>query len=197
MKDIKGYEDLYAITKDGRVWSYAKPCSSIDGMWMKQTPMVHKRVVKKDYLVFTTALTKKGKQKRFLVHRLVAITYIPNPENKPQVNHIDGNPSNNHVSNLEWSTGEENLQHAQRTGLLTQYTEKQRKARSESGKITGPINGMKSRRKFSFAEAECIRKIYKFSKKSYKAMARAYNCSDNTIRNICNNKSYLIDIEEI
>lgn len=64
------------------------------------------------------SLSLNGKQKHFYVHRLVAETFIPNPKSKPQVNHIDGNPSNNHYSNLEWCTNSENIQHAWDMGLI-------------------------------------------------------------------------------
>lgn len=63
-------------------------------------------------------LTINGKIKRCRVHRLVAIAFLENPENKPYINHIDGCRSNNKLSNLEWCTPAENTQHAVRTGLM-------------------------------------------------------------------------------
>lgn len=65
----------------------------------------------------SVTLSDNGKPKRMLVHRLVGMAFIPNPDGKPQINHIDGNPSNNHASNLEWCTGKENVRHAWETGL--------------------------------------------------------------------------------
>jgi hypothetical protein len=58
-----------------------------------------------------------GKLKTVRAHRLIAIAFIPNPEGKPEVNHIDGNRENNSVTNLEWVTRSENCMHAIRTGL--------------------------------------------------------------------------------
>jgi hypothetical protein len=66
---------------------------------------------------FYISLSKNGKVRKRLVHRLVGETFIPNPENKPQLNHIDGNSQNNKVDNLEWVTNAENTLHAYRTNL--------------------------------------------------------------------------------
>jgi hypothetical protein len=62
-------------------------------------------------------LSFNGTEKKYSVHRLVAICFIPNPNNYKQVNHIDGNKLNNHVSNLEWCTCKQNIDHAKKLGL--------------------------------------------------------------------------------
>ena len=95
MKDIKGYEGLYAVTSCGRVWSY------------KSKKFLALEEVSRGYL--RVQLYNKGQgRKRFLVHRLVAEAYIPNPDNLPEVDHINRNPKNNSVNNLRWVSVEDN-----------------------------------------------------------------------------------------
>lgn len=100
MKDIHGYEGLYAITMTGRVWSYR-----------------NKKFLKpgnngKGYLFVN--LCKDDSSKSFYLHRLVAETYLPNPDNKPQVGHIDDNPKNNCWDNLYWTSCLNNINYGKR-----------------------------------------------------------------------------------
>jgi hypothetical protein len=191
LKDIPGYEGLYAVSKDGRIWSYPKRRNHKLGKWMRLQVDLNTRNRLKPYETYTVALVKDGGRRKFKVHRLVAITYIPNPSNLPQVNHKDGKPLKNGNDNLEWATGPENMLHAVRTGLLDIHSGKQDGTRSRNGKMTGAMNGMKSRRLFSMTEADCIRKIHEVGKKSCRAISIAYQCSGKTIENMCNYKTYL------
>lgn len=105
-KDIKGYEGLYQVSNYGRVKRkynngkirILKPISTNNG-----------------YL--RVSLSKNSVNNTYFVHRLVAQAFILNPENKPEVNHIDGDKTNNKIENLEWCTRSENIQHAFYTGL--------------------------------------------------------------------------------
>lgn len=141
MKDIKGYERLYAITKDGKVYSYPKGRGkNVSGKFL--TPRVYNNLNGrvKSHKQLMVILYKDGTRKAKQIHRLVAETYINNPENKPCINHIDGNPLNNTIENLEWCTHKENMQHAQKLGLLTQNSIRQETTRSLNGKKTHKKN---------------------------------------------------------
>lgn len=93
----------YLITGDGRVWS------SKSNRFLNMYNF-------RGYLRVGITVAK-GIQKNFFVHRLVAIAFIPTNDQNLQVNHIDGNKQNNRISNLEWVTSKENIQHAWLTGL--------------------------------------------------------------------------------
>lgn len=99
MRDIKNFEGKYAITEDGRVWSY-------------RSKKYLKPLVDKDGYLFVH-LWDKGSH-TYKIHRLVADAYIPNPTNLPQVNHKDEDKTNNSVSNLEWCNHTYNMRYGTR-----------------------------------------------------------------------------------
>lgn len=108
-KDIKDYEEMYQISDLGRVKSLARIIKHQNRHYRKDK-ILKTSIDNHGYLQVN--LCKNGKVKRFHVHRLVAQAFIPNPENKPQVNHIDGDRSNPRKTNLEWVTDRENKLHA-------------------------------------------------------------------------------------
>lgn len=110
--DIKDYEGLYQISNLGRVKSLPKS----DGNGNRERILVPEKDMRKNTQYERVTLSKEGKTKRFLVHRLVATTFIPNVENKPYINHIDNNGLNNSVDNLEWCTHTENMIHSSNQG---------------------------------------------------------------------------------
>ena len=101
MKDINGYEGLYAVTPCGKVWSY------------RNKKFLKPGKDKGGYLL--VSLYKQGeRRKHFLVHRLVAKAYIPNPNNLPQVNHKDEGKTHNWAANLEWCDAKYNSNYGTR-----------------------------------------------------------------------------------
>lgn len=105
-KDIVGYEGLYRVSNCGRIKSLPKQV----GFYMRSEKILKNNIDTYGYEY--VILSKAGKTKPFLVHRIVAIHFIENCMNKKEVNHIDGNKLNNRVKNLEWCTDTENKKHA-------------------------------------------------------------------------------------
>ena len=131
--NIKGYEDLYQISNYGTIKSVThyiidKKGKSrlMKGKILKQTPDR-----KNGYL--SVSLMKEGKKQTFRTHKLVASTFIPNPDKLPQVNHIDGDKENNYVGNLEWCSCKDNIHHAWKN-KLNYVSEKHRQVASKTMK---------------------------------------------------------------
>ena len=103
-KDIAGYEGWYQVSNFGNVKSL--PC---DCGWRKEG-VLKLQLHKQGYLKANLYVRKK--MKSWQVHRLVALTWIPNPDNLPEVNHLNGNKKDNRVENLEWTTKKRNTKHA-------------------------------------------------------------------------------------
>lgn len=126
--EVEGFEGIYDISNCGRIrvrdrliscdkWEFIRK-----GRIMKPTPSG------RDYLAVN--LTNGLIKKRDYVHIMVAKAFVQNPDNKPQVNHKDGDKSNNHYTNLEWATSQENINHAFENNL-NKHVQKNDKHRSK------------------------------------------------------------------
>lgn len=138
-KDIKNYEGLYKISNLGRVKKINKSniiiCKpSIDTSGYKQI-----------------VLTKNEKRKSYKIHRLVAVAFIPNSNNLPQINHKDENKLNNDVSNLEWCTLQYNCNYGSRNYRCTRHRQHRVQQYNKQNNLVGEYPSLK--------EAEKITKI--------------------------------------
>lgn len=120
-KEVKGYEGLYEISNYGRCRRIAYPIDT----QAKEAQFGLPHYLKPNHGEWghtRYALTHKGKVKLALAHRLVLEAFeVPNPHDKPHVNHIDNNPKNNYIENLEWCTHTENMQHMIKSGRKVTY----------------------------------------------------------------------------
>lgn len=168
-KDIQGYEGLYQISDLGRVKSLQRMKKMSRGKDISVKERIRKAFEWEGY--WGVRLCKDGKMRNKKIHRLVAIAFIPNPENKKEVNHLNGKGDNTPGS-LEWSTHLENCQHALKNGFYTTTARNQ-----------GETNGM------SKLTDQIVREIRenKLSKKRSE-LAKIYNVSHALISLVITNK---------
>ncbi len=164
-KWISGFEGLYQISNYARVKSFPR------GRNRKEIKILKPLFTPQGYLKVTLRNSDKEKTRR--LHRLVAETFIPNPENKPEVNHKDGNKFNNCVDNLEWNTDTENKRHAIATGLIKTGAE-DHKAKLTNEQVT------------------YIRKVYKKYDKEFgsRSLAKKFEVSPSVVLRIIYGETY-------
>ena len=119
-KPIKGFEGIYEVSNLGRVKSLMRFSKKVihGNVFMTTECIMKTHMVNSGYMKVGLKLPGTRLAKQCTIHRLVAIAFIPNPENKDQVNHIDGIKTNNTIDNLEWVTRSENQIHAIQMGLV-------------------------------------------------------------------------------
>ena len=114
-KDIEGFEGIYQVSNKGQIKSLDMEVKYPTGTIRIQKGRILSRGKRNWY--HRVNLCKNGKSYPYHAHRLVAAAFLLNPDAKREVNHIDGDKTNNCISNLEWVTGSENMKHAFKTGL--------------------------------------------------------------------------------
>ena len=169
-KPIKGFEGLYEISDDGYVISLSRVLPTPTANYTLKERKTKGYKTKKGYFAFD--FRRRG-GKCVFVHKLVAEAFIPNPENKPQINHKDGNKENNCVENLEWCNNSENQIHAFKNGL-------------QKSNFKHPNS------KLTYEDVIYIKRNYQkgILGKGMKSLSKKFNVCYSTIQQIINGKSY-------
>ena len=178
-KDVPSYEGIYEVSNYGQVRSVTRVRNGTHGPCTVRGRILSLPTCS-DYM--NVSLCFEGIKRTMHVHRMVAEAFIPNPHNKPQVNHKDGNKFNNNVDNLEWNTCQENMDHAKSHNLLTAL-----KGEDHMGS------------KLSDEQIEEIRRRYVRGCKhnSGKALAAEFGVSSANISYIVNNKRWTHLLDQI
>lgn len=168
MRDVIGYEEIFSVTEDGEVYSKRTNRFLIQG------------TTKTGYKVISSRIGgRRGKAICLRVHRLVAEAFIPNFENKPHVNHKDGNKSNNCISNLEWVNEHENLQHAWDFGLR----------KSDTISCENNVNSKLTKDIVHYIRSSYISRSSEFGAR---ALSRKFGVNKETVLDIVHNKTWKI-----
>lgn len=171
LAEIKGFDYPYDVTSDGRIISHAR--------YQNKNMEMNYSISSDGYYTVGLMLNKKETQNR--VHRIVACAFIPNPQNKPYVNHIDGNKLNNKASNLEWCTQKENVYHS--ITVLNHWSTSQ-KTKAHAQKM-----GF-SKRKLTLDDAREIRRIYASGEMGCYRIAKQFGLSKPCVLRILHNETY-------
>lgn len=179
-RDIEDFKGFYQVSSKGRVRSIDR-YSQINGRYNVRREFGRLREpdsTEGGYIQYCLYNEQSGKRRTYVVHRLVAQAFIPNPdpENKIEVNHKDGNKLNNCVENLEWVTKSENVQHAYRTGLMPP---------KEFYRSPVVLKGFKKWNDERSISCYCYETGEHFS--SFSEAARAYNVGASDIKRSCDN----------
>lgn len=164
-KDVPGYEGLYQVSNIGRV----KACAKIDGKGRTRKERMLKPTITEHHY-YRVGLVKEGQRKQYLVHRLVAVTFIPNINNLPFINHLDECGLNNRVENLEWCDFEYNIKYG---------TAIERKSKTQ-------INGKHSKRIGQFMLTGELYKEWpsaaEYERQTGNSRISLYNCANGHIK---------------
>jgi hypothetical protein len=170
MKPITNFENLYAVTEDGRIYSYKRKIFLKSGY--------DKGGYLRVCLYPDLGYGKKGKRKIVSIHRLVAMTFLSNYTEDLEVNHKDGNKTNNCIENLEMVTPKENVSHAYKSGKMENLKIK----RAETQIL---------KRKLSKTQIIEIRSLYSFKGKyNILILSQMYGVSPTAIKNIIKRRTY-------
>ena len=170
-KDVEGFPN-YLVSSEGRIWSKTRIIKRPSGNYLRHGHFMEGRDDTHGYL--TVGIKNKKQRKNVKIHRLVAIAFLENPENKREVNHINGIKTDNRKLNLEWMTSKENKSHAWNMGLYT---------KQDRSKLSGENNPTS---KFTEDQVREIRRIYRQGGITQKALGKLYNTSQAQIYYIVN-----------
>lgn len=181
-RPVVGLEDYADVSNDGQIRTHERYFINRWGQKVTVQSVVLKQRVNKCGYMFCN-FKKDGKTCTVRVHRAVAMAFVPNPDHKPQVDHIDGDKTNNNVSNLRWCTAKENIEYAIELGLRDEAIE-DFKNRRKTIEFAEAVKKGKSKITYCYNENRDLVKIYE----SVGDAAKEFGCNYNTIGRVCSGK---------